>query len=308
MISTFNSNFYCQGVHQLARNVSRNCCHCNLNKLRKKMAIKGTKRQYQDNEEPGRVYQADILHLPKSSLGYQYALTLVNRLTAYGCAVPLRSINNQTIIQSLRNILSILPPMKTIATDLGSLDFGSDVTRELARLGISHEGSLSNRSQQQGSIEIFNKLLTAQLARICSSTHGKKSWPEALPLAISALNSHNPYNCHFSRRQLLFSPFIYGDAGGTLNLNNPVRSIASTYKHLNQKRMAGMMKSKGNPKKKIWHPGQYCLLNHNPSGINIGEAKGKIGVPHQPQVYKILSADKDNFSYKVLNLQTGSIR
>ena len=125
-----------------------------------------------------------------------------------------------------------------------------------------------------------------------SSTHGKKSWPEALPLAVSALNSHNPYNCHFSRRQLLFSPFIYGNAGGTLNLTNPVKSIAATYKHLNQKRIAGMTKSKGNPKKKIWLPGQYCLLNHNPSGIKNAEAKGKLGVPHQTHVYKIIVPTK----------------
>ena len=31
-------------------------------------------------------------------------------------------------------------------------------------------------------------------------------------------------------------------------------------------------------------------------------------MPHQTHVYKILSADKNNFSYKILNLQTGSTR
>ena len=88
---------------------------------------------------------------------------------------------------------------------------------------------------------------------------------------------------------------------------NPVKSIASTYKHLNRKRMEGLTKAKGTPKKKIWNPGQYCLLNHSPTGI-IGEARDKIGVPLQPRVYKILSSDKDNFSYKVMDLQSGSIR
>ena len=69
-----------------------------------------------------------------------------------------------------------------------------------------------------------------------------------------------------------------------------------------------MGKAKGDPKVNIWLPGQYCLINHNPSGTKNAEAKNKLGVPHQTHVYKIISADKDNFSYTVLNLQTGSTR
>ena len=103
----------------------------------------------------------------------------------------------------------------------------------------------------------------------------------------------------------MFSPFIYGSGGGTLNLANPVKAIGATYKHLNQKRIAGMARAKGDPKVNIWLPGQYCLVNHNPSGTKNAEARDKLGVPHQMHVYKILSADKNNFSYKILNLPDG---
>ena len=149
----------------------------------------------------------DLLYLPQSSEGYQFCMVLVERLVDYLICMPLKVINNNAVNTAFRNILSVLPAMCVIISDQGSSDFGNQFTKMLCEYGIKHQGSLSHRSQIQGSAEICNKLLVQQLSKICSSEWGKKNWPLALPKAISNINSFNPYRSAFSRNQLIFSPF-----------------------------------------------------------------------------------------------------
>ena len=108
--------------------------------------VKGTKRLYEKDEVVGSIWAINLLHLPRTNEGHQYALVLVERLVGYLVCMPLKAIYTQAINTAFRNILCCLPPMKVIISDRGSADFGPPFTRLLCEMGIKHESSLSNRS------------------------------------------------------------------------------------------------------------------------------------------------------------------
>ena len=110
--------------------------------------------------------------------------------------------------------LGIFPAMNEILTDHGRADFGEGFTRVLEEYNIKHTGEIPQRSQASGAVELGNKLLQTQLARICASDLGKKHWHKSLPKAVQSINSYFPYKSGLSRVQLLFSPFVFCQRGG----------------------------------------------------------------------------------------------
>ena len=163
----------------------------------------------QDEDTPGAVWQAGILHLPPSSSGHKYILTLTETLTSYVSAVPLKTLNVDHIRAAMENFLSIMPQMREISSDHGSSDFGTRFTELLESFNIRHTGSLPNRSQATGSVENSNKLIQNQLNKVCAEVGSAKNWNKILPKVIQSINSFRPYNCPYSRKQLLYSPYIF---------------------------------------------------------------------------------------------------
>ena len=155
--------------------------------------VKGTAREYEDDIVPGRVWIGDLLYLPKSAEGHRFCFVLTERLSSFVCGIPLKSLSTHHVNTAFTQFLSIMPQMEVIITDHGRGDFGPAFTQMCAEWGIRHGGSIPNRSQVQASCEISNKILTNQLARICSSDHGKRNWHKSLAKAIQSINSFHPY-------------------------------------------------------------------------------------------------------------------
>merc|ERR1711895_232694 len=171
---------------------------------------------------------------------------------------------------------------------------------------MGHAGGIPNRSQVQGNCEVSNKILTNQLARIVSSEKGKLHWHVSLSKAIQAINSYHPYKIPFSRTQLLFSPFIFQSKSAHMALNNPVQTIKRSYEELNNKRIMNLLGGRGNAKKKEWDKGAFVLINDESQAG--AECRGKLNVPYQSRVYKIIQKHHDGFTYTLLDLLDGSKR
>ena len=70
---------------------------------------------------------------PPSEKGHRYILTLVDFATRYPEAVPLKTIDTETVAEALVNIFSRLGVPEEILSDLGT-QFVSDCMKEVARL------------------------------------------------------------------------------------------------------------------------------------------------------------------------------
>ena len=164
---------------------------------------------YQNDLQVGKIWAADLIYLPRSAIGFRYCLTLVERVTSYLAAVPLKTLNSGSVSQAMRLFLSIMPAMDCIVTDHGVADFGSQFATLCESLGIEHGGSTPRRSQAQGNIEVANRIFQNSLAKQCATANGRKTWEKFLPRSVQVINSFYPYKSRLSRVQLLMSPFYF---------------------------------------------------------------------------------------------------
>merc|ERR1711954_454962 len=151
---------------------------------------------------------------------------------------------------------------------------------------------------------ISNQILANQLSKICSSQNGSRNWDKSLSRVVQVVNNYHPYNCKFSRTQLLFSPFIYCSKGGHMSLNNPVTAIKETFTNLNEKRIANLTNKRSKKVDGNWAIGQLVLLTDE---SNVGaEARGKLSIPNRSRLYKIVDLNKNSFTATILDVLTGS--
>ena len=128
LISQYNNNFYTRGIDSISRKVVEGCLHCSLNVRRRKLLVKGTRRQYERNMVPGEIWSCDLIYLPRSNSGHNFVLTLTERLSSYLAGIALKSLNGHHVAEAFRIFLGIMPQCRVIYTDHGRADFGSIFT------------------------------------------------------------------------------------------------------------------------------------------------------------------------------------
>ena len=67
-----------------------------------------------------------------------------------------------------------------------------------------------------------------------------------------------------------------------------------------------MISRRGKAEKSDWHLGSYVLLNDEPQGT--AESRGKLNIPHQSKLYKIVDLNHDGFTCTIMDLLDGSRR
>ena len=300
----FKDNFWCFGLDTLLKSVMNSCLFCRLNQSRRQTTVKGTQRTNKDEVTPGSSWQCDILYMPPSSSNHKYILTFTEVLTSYVAGIPIKTLNVDHVKAALETFLSLMPQMREISSDHGAADFGPRFTELLEEFNIRHTGSLPNRSQATGSVELSNKLIQNQLNKVCSELGTYKYWNRVLPKVIQSINTFRPYNCVFSRKQLLYSPYIYCPLGGSISLSNPVEEQMGSYKYLNERRLRGMLKARGSVKTQTLVPGQFVTLNSDSKEKGLVD---KLYTPRNKSIFKILGVNKNGFAATIQNLLTGSI-
>ena len=137
-------------------------------------------------EEPFVRIAMDIVGpLPQSRSGNRYVLVVCDYGTKYPEAVPLRSIDAETIAEELMIISSRVGIPQEILTDHGS-NFQSQLLRELYRL--LHIDALCNspyHPQTDGLVEMSNQTLKSMLHK-AASQEGKKDWDRLIQFLLFA--------------------------------------------------------------------------------------------------------------------------
>ena len=169
---------------------------------------------------------------PPSSRGNKYILTVIDMLTGFTIAVPIKNKNAETICEAYRdNVYCVFGGSSRMLTDNGSEFKNKEMQEVCDTIGLKHIFSPVYTPQSNGRLEGWHRFFKACIAK---HIHGSGvEWDELVPLAVSAYNffscqssKESPFVLMFGRdpitpvaKLLEPKPRYYGEQGGTLKLD-----------------------------------------------------------------------------------------
>ena len=169
---------------------------------------------------------------PPSSRGNKYMLTVIDMLTGFTIAVPIKNKNAEMICDAYRNhVYCTFGGSSRILTDNGSEFKNRDMQEVCQTLGLKHIFTPVYTPQSNGRLEGWHRFFKACIAKHIRG--GRVEWDELVPLAVSAYNffpcqssKELPFVLMFGRdpitpvaKLLEPRPRYYGDQGGALKMD-----------------------------------------------------------------------------------------
>ena len=137
---------------------------------------------------------------PPSSRGNKYVLTVIDMLTGFTIAVPIKNKNAETICEAYRdNVYCVFGGSSRMLTENGSEFKNKEMHEVCETLGLQHIFSPVYTPQSNGRLEGWHRFFKACIAKHIRG--GGVEWDELVPLAVSA---YNFFPCQTSKE----SPFV----------------------------------------------------------------------------------------------------
>ena len=137
---------------------------------------------------------------PPSSRGNKYVLTVIDMLTAFTIAVPIKNNNAETICEAYRDdVYCIFGGSSRMLTDNGSEFKNKEMHKVCDTLGLKHIFSPVYTPQSNGHLEGWHRFFKACIAKHIRG--GGVEWDELVPLVVS---TYNFFPCQSSKE----SPFV----------------------------------------------------------------------------------------------------
>ena len=145
--------------------------------------------------------------LPKSSSGYRYLLTVMCLYTKFPEAIPLRRVDNHTVLDAMMEVFSRYGLPKVILTDQGSV-FTSKLTRHMCKIFEVHKVRTSPyHPQSDGALERWHACLKGMLKR---AEIDLKCWDKQLKYMLFAYRDTPHCVTGFSPFYLMYGRDIRG--------------------------------------------------------------------------------------------------
>ena len=182
---------------------------------------------------------------PPSSRGNKYVLTVIDMLTGFTIAVPIKNKNAETICVAYRdNIYCVFGGSSRMLTDNGSEFKNKEMQEVCDTLGLKHIFSPVYTPQSNRRLEGWHRFFKACIAKHIRG--GGVEWDELVPLAVSAYNffpcqssKESPFILMFGRDPIMPvakllepRPRYYGERGSTLKMDTLRRLYGGGKKHL----------------------------------------------------------------------------
>ena len=152
--------------------------------------------------EPYEEIAMDIIGpLPRSKIGYRYALTTICMASRWPEVYPLNNIETESIANGLVEFMCRNGIPNKVLTDHGT-QFTSNVMQQTCQmLGITQVQTVPYRPQGNGILERFHGTLKPLLAKAASDGI---DWPTFLPLALSAIRAIPCCSTGFSPAEIVY--------------------------------------------------------------------------------------------------------
>ena len=160
-------------------------------------------------DEPFSRIAMDIVGpLPRSSQGNRYILLVCDYATRCPEAFALKSIDAETVADSLIQLFSRIGIPKEILTDQGSNFMSRLLSSMYERLGIQALRTSPYHTQTDGLVERFNQTLKAMLRRFVDAD--ARNWDTLLPYMLFAYREAPQSSTGFSPNELVFGRQLRG--------------------------------------------------------------------------------------------------
>ena len=137
---------------------------------------------------------------PPSSRGNKYMLTVIDMLTGFTIAVPIKNKNDETICDAYRNhVYCTFGGNSRILMDNGSEFKNQEMKQVCETLGVKHIFSPVYTPESNGRLEGWHRFFKTCIAKHIHG--GGVEWDELVPLAVS---TYNFFPCQSSKE----SPFV----------------------------------------------------------------------------------------------------
>ena len=139
--------------------------------------------------------------LPRSTSGYKYVLTMMDLYSKFPAAIPLKKVDNLTVIEAMMEVFSCYGLPKVLLTDQGSV-FTSRLTKEMCKQFEIEKIQISPyHPQSDGALERWHACLKGMLKR---SGKDVKEWDRHLKYLLFAYRSTPHCTTGFSPFLLMF--------------------------------------------------------------------------------------------------------
>ena len=201
---------------------------------------------------------------PPSSRGNKYVLTVIDMLTGFTIAVPIKNKNVETICEAYRdNVYCVFGRSSRMLTDNGSEFKNKEMQEVCDTLGLKHIFSPVYTPQSNGRLEGWHRFFKACIAKHIRG--GGVEWDELVPLAVSAYNffpcqssKESPFVLMFGRdpitpvaKLLEPKPRYYGERGAALKMDTLRRLYTVVVQNIRKAREKVPMKEEESHKFKV---------------------------------------------------------
>ena len=183
----------------------RTCAACQ--RASRKDKARAPLQPLQCEDEPFSKVAFDLVGpLPKSKSGFRYVLTMMDLFTKYPAAVPLKRVDNTTVIEAMMDVFSCYGLPKMLLTDQGSV-FTSKLTRAMCeQFGIEKIQTSPYHPQSDGALERWHACLKSMLKK-----KGElQEWDRHLKYLLFAYRSTPHCTTGFSPFTLLYGREVRG--------------------------------------------------------------------------------------------------
>jgi len=147
---------------------------------RRKVIVKGVNDLWQGD-------LVEMIPYEAQNRGYKYVLTVINCMSKYAWAVPVKNKTGKAVTEAFEKVLKSAPsPPENLQTDLGTEFYNGRFKALMKRYGINH---YSTNSETKASIvERLNRTLKG-LTWKRFTRQGSYEWVKILPEIVAAYNN-----------------------------------------------------------------------------------------------------------------------
>jgi len=134
------------------------------------------------------LYQADLVEMQpysKTNKGYKYIMTMINCLSKFAFAVPLKNKSGEEVARALEPILA-KHKMKNFQTDQGTEWFNKHVNKLMKLYSINHYYTFSEL--KASIVERLNRTLKAKMYKLFTA-RGSYEWVSILQSIVDSYNN-----------------------------------------------------------------------------------------------------------------------
>ena len=157
-------HFYWRGMYSDLTQYVQTCPECQLRKPphTNERGIMGTTELGTDVIH---TISCDIVTLPRTRRGNQYALTAIDQISKFAFAIPLKRQDEDTVTRKLKkHIFQKFGAPEILITDQGTNFMSRKAKHLYQQFGVTHRTTVPHHPQSNGECERLNQTLAIQLA------------------------------------------------------------------------------------------------------------------------------------------------